>query len=455
MDLPDSPSSNPLDSPLSGMRERHLRELENLTLTARPVKTLRYFTVAIGRYVRQFMARGGSFVLFTVLVLGLGIATMTIGGPHEKHMQELIRYLQFGLWWLALGVASSIGLGSGLHTFVLYLGPHIALFTMKAVQCGRVDLKSAPYDTIQLKSSPSWMNRNCSEYGPPLFSNQQDSRLPLSSILSQVQLEAVLWGIGTALGELPPFFISRAARIAGSELEVMKELDSSSTEDGGVVANHVNRIKLWLLSHSQYLNFVTILVLASVPNPLFDLAGIMCGQFGIPFWTFFVSTMVGKAFIKTHIQTIFLISVCNNQLLDLVENKLIRLLSIFPGFGLIAPKLIAKLHILKEKYMDSSPQAISNSEVKKWNFSIGAIWNTVVWLMIINFFIKIVSATAQTILKEEHEKEMSALTSNIHASDLGNIVSATAQNVLKKEHKKELTALRNNLQASELSKAAN
>ncbi|KAM5561246.1 hypothetical protein ABKV19_022041 [Rosa sericea] len=437
MDLPDSPPSNPMDSPVSGLRVRHHRELENLTLTTRPVKTLKYFTVAIGRYFRQFMATGGWFVLFIMLAGGLGIATMTISGPHEK---ELFRYLQFGLWWLALGVASSIGLGSGLHTFVLYLGPHIALFTMKAVQCGRVDLKIAPYDTVQLKTGPSWMDRNCSEYGPPLFSSQQGSRLPLSSILPQVQLEAILWGIGTALGELPPFFISRAARIAGSELEVMKELDSSSSEDGGVVANHVNRIKLWLLSHSQYLNFLTILVLASVPNPLFDLAGIMCGQFGIPFWTFFISTMIGKAFIKTHIQTIFLISVCNNQLLDLVENKLIRLLSIFPGFDLIAPKLIAKLHILKEKYMDGSPPVISNSEVKKWNFSIGSIWNTVVWLMLINFFIKIVSATAQTVLKEEHEKELTVLTNNVQASDLGKVVSTTAQNVLKEEQKEELTA---------------
>lgn len=96
--------------------------------------------------------------------------------------------------------------GSGLHTFVLYLGPHIGFFTIKAVQCGRVDLKSATYDTIQLKRGPSWLEKDCSEFGPPLFT----SRVPLSSILPMVQVEAILWGIGTALGELPPYFISRA-----------------------------------------------------------------------------------------------------------------------------------------------------------------------------------------------------------------------------------------------------
>lgn len=102
--------------------------------------------------------------------------------------------------------------GSGLHTFVLYLGPHIALFTIKAMQCGRVDIKSAPYDTIQLKRGPSWLGKDCSEFGPPLFPYSGVTRVPLSSILPQVQLEAVLWGIGTALGELPPYFISRAGR---------------------------------------------------------------------------------------------------------------------------------------------------------------------------------------------------------------------------------------------------
>lgn len=97
-----------------------------------------------------------------------------------------------------------------MHTFVLYLGPHIALFTIKAVQCGRVDLKSAPYDTIQLNRGPSWLDKDCSEFGPSLFSSLDGSHVPLSMILAQIQMEAVLWGIGTALGELPPYFISRA-----------------------------------------------------------------------------------------------------------------------------------------------------------------------------------------------------------------------------------------------------
>jgi len=34
--------------------------------------------------------------------------------------------------------------------------------------------------------------------------------VPLHKVLLQVQLEVVLWGLGTALGELPPYFVSRA-----------------------------------------------------------------------------------------------------------------------------------------------------------------------------------------------------------------------------------------------------
>ncbi|XP_059645967.1 vacuole membrane protein KMS1-like [Cornus florida] len=207
--------------------------------------------------------------------------------------------------------------------------------------------------------------------------------------------------------------IIHAASISGSKLEVMEDLDSSSKEDGGIIANHLKQIKQWLLSHSQYLNFFTILVLASVPNPLFDLAGIMCGQFGIPFWKFFSATLIGKAIIKTHIQTAFVISVCNNQLLDLIENELIWVLSLVPGLSSILPPLVAKLHIVKEKYMTASPPVSSNTKMKKWDLSFASIWNTVVWLMLMNFFVKIVTATAQSFLKEQQEKELAKLANSV------------------------------------------
>lgn len=35
------------------------------------------------------------------------------------------------------------------------------------------------------------------------------------NIMSKVRLEAMMWGAGTALGELPPYFMARAARLSG------------------------------------------------------------------------------------------------------------------------------------------------------------------------------------------------------------------------------------------------
>ncbi|XP_073155417.1 vacuole membrane protein KMS1-like [Henckelia pumila] len=399
---------------ISGLQIKHQQDLDNLTLTSQPFKTLKLFTFAVILYLKRSVAyllsHGVWLMLLSILPLISGVLLLTVDGPHEKHVEEVMRYMRFGLWWVALGVASSIGLGSGLHTFVLYLGPHIAFFTIKAMQCGRIDIKSAPYDTIQLKKSPSWLGKDCAEFGPPIFQSSDGIiRVPLSSILPQVQLEAMLWGLGTALGELPPYFISRAASLSGNRVDAMKELDASSTEDGGFISAQLNQIKRWFLSHAQYLNFVTILILASVPNPLFDLAGIMCGQFGIPFWEFFLATMIGKAIVKTHIQTVFIISVCNNQLLDWIENELLWVLSLVPGFNSILPDLTAKLHSMKAKYLANKPHIPSNIEAKKWDFSPAFIWNTVVWLMLMNFFLKIVNTTAQRYLKKQQDEEIAAL----------------------------------------------
>ncbi|KAL6845255.1 hypothetical protein ACP4OV_024750 [Aristida adscensionis] len=388
--------SNVGGSVIPELREKHKADLRNLTLTKQPFRTLRFFMLAMLQYLKRLatyiLSKSGLFVLLIVLVVAPGIFIFVTDGLHKKHV------------WPR----------SGLHTFVLYLGPHIALFTIKAVQCGRIDLKLAPYDTIQLKAGPSWLDKKCSEFGPPVYPASAHSvRIQVFDLLPQIQLEAVLWGIGTALGELPPYFISRAARLSGSESKAVKELDvATASKEDGPVASTLNRTKRWLLSHAQHLNFFTILILASVPNPLFDLAGIMCGQFGVPFWEFFFATMIGKAIIKTHIQTLFIVSLCNNQLLYLMEKELIWIFGHIPGFSATLPSVIAKLHAAKEKYL-SPPAPVSLSsqmEDKQWNFSFTLVWNTVVWLVLVNFFIKIITSTAQDYLKRQQDIEMELIT---------------------------------------------
>lgn len=47
-------------------------------------------------------------------------------------------------------------------------------------------------------------------------------------IICKVRWESLMWGFGTALGELPPFFMARAARVSGmvddEDLEKFAEL---------------------------------------------------------------------------------------------------------------------------------------------------------------------------------------------------------------------------------------
>ena len=57
-------------------------------------------------------------------------------------------------------------------------------------------------------------NFECSENGlePTLW-----------NIFSIIKTEAIIWGFGTAVGELPPYLITRSARLAG---EKNKELET-------------------------------------------------------------------------------------------------------------------------------------------------------------------------------------------------------------------------------------
>jgi uncharacterized membrane protein YdjX (TVP38/TMEM64 family) len=78
----------------------------------------------------------------------------------------------------------------------------------------------------------------------------------------------------------------------------------------------MERTKVRMEDLVEKVGFWGILACASIPNPLFDLAGITCGHFLVPFTTFFGATVIGKAIVKAHFQMIFVILVFNEDLLD-------------------------------------------------------------------------------------------------------------------------------------------
>jgi membrane protein YqaA with SNARE-associated domain len=78
----------------------------------------------------------------------------------------------------------------------------------------------------------------------------------------------------------------------------------------------LEKLKVLLFHMLQKYGFITVLLFASIPNPLFDLAGIMCGHFKIPFRTFFGATFIGKAVIKVHIQMLFIIAIFRKQTVE-------------------------------------------------------------------------------------------------------------------------------------------
>merc|ERR1712025_591107 len=217
------------------------------------------------------------------------------------------------------------------------------------------------------------------------------------AILSKVRVEAFCWGAGTAIGELPPYFMARAARLSGSEpsgeeeefLELQEKLKHPEK------MTRFERAKHSVQQLVEKVGFFGILACASIPNPLFDLAGITCGHFLIPFWTFFGATLIGKAVIKMHIQKIFVILAFNNQLMETAISLLIQI----PGIGV---RLEAPVRSLLEKQKEKLRGGGGGND----GSILSSIFEKFVLAMVVYFVVSIVNSLAQSYAKRlEKEKK--------------------------------------------------
>ena len=57
-------------------------------------------------------------------------------------------------------------------------------------------------------------------------------------------------------------------------------------------------LQAWMLNFIQTHGFWGVFLLAAWPNAAFDLCGICCGHFLMPFWEFFFATVLGKGVVK-------------------------------------------------------------------------------------------------------------------------------------------------------------
>merc|ERR1719238_347583 len=114
--------------------------------------------------------------------------------------------------------------------------------------------------------------------------------------------------------------MARAARLSGEKLRELQDIEEEESENHEGPLPLLERAKVFMHEGIQRWGFWAILAAASIPNPLFDLAGITCGHFLIPFWTFFGATAIGKGVIKVSMQAFFYVIVFSPSTLDYLKS---------------------------------------------------------------------------------------------------------------------------------------
>jgi hypothetical protein len=106
------------------LHAEQMKELRKIVLWRKPLTTLLYFVfelrIEVARLVSSMLAHKITMV-GVVMALMMFAVTYYWDGPHQSFVSELERQILWCSYWVGLGILSSVGLGTGLHTFLLYL----------------------------------------------------------------------------------------------------------------------------------------------------------------------------------------------------------------------------------------------------------------------------------------------------------------------------------------------
>ena len=276
------------------MEKALARKRLDMTFMRQPVRVLTLFAAVCVDGVRSgldWLMHHRAVALYPLLLTVAGYAAAaSVTGPHTPYVTYVRIVAEFIVWWVGLGVLSSIGLGTGMHSGVLFLFPHILKVCRSAEACGATGFDTKGNMWFAMRADELF---NCAgATGSTGFTNVWFAVLPA----------AVLWGSGTAIGEIPPYWISFMAAKAGKENEELHELETESTATMSAVQKNIHDWKVWMIEFMKKHGFWGLVAMSAWPNAAFDLCGICCGTFMMPFWQFFGATLIGKGFIKAPCQ---------------------------------------------------------------------------------------------------------------------------------------------------------
>lgn len=115
----------------------------------------------------------------------------------------------------------------------------------------------------------------------------------LFSILANATILVPVPGVvfTSAMGAVfNPLFVSFAAGAGAAIGELSGYLAGFSGQMVVENTNRYERVVRWMKNYGD----ITILFLAFIPNPLFDLAGMMAGVLKMPIWKFLIFCVIGK-----------------------------------------------------------------------------------------------------------------------------------------------------------------
>ena len=327
---------------------------KELKLSVRPLVTLRYFRRAVGAVrapapgARELCAGGAVLVVAYAVAL---VARGAVGARAAGHAARALAAASYGLWWFVCGVLSTAGLGTGMQTGALFLFPHCARLATDwrnlgpasararaladrwlakgapAEDAGRPDASPGASEAPAARAAPAssflgglrrgagGVSLGAARGGEAAAARdaasfRARSRDGRAALALRAAVPGFFSGAGSAVGELVPFFLARAAKRAGADPFAVIEEEEAAADDEAparrprlplLAARTRARLEAALADGA----FWKIFVLAALPNPFFDLCGLVCGSLDVSLGTYFGACFAAKALVRTPLQTMF------------------------------------------------------------------------------------------------------------------------------------------------------